>query len=373
MSTIPFIQARLFDPDETARSLEIRFQKFLRKLRTPGALPDASDSAAGVATSDDPDDWLPPESDQQPMLTAADLERIRRRAGRIIELRKQRSGLAHLRKEEQERLAVLRNGVKLIRIPSPQRADEIAAAIHAEMPWMGPATDLLWRGMRRSVSEGHPGFRMPPVLLDGPPGIGKSHWARRVGVHLGVPVTVVEATTENASFAVVGSQRGWSGAYPGRLLQTVLDSLIGNPLMIVDEIEKAGRPTSSSGIAFGLSQALLPLIEPLTARSWSCPYYQMKFDMSWIGWVLTSNSLGPLPRPLLSRLTVLKLPELTIEQLAGFAMTAGQARGLSEASLSAIAEALQSVTRRAERRPSIRTVMRMLDRAADLENKPPLM
>ena len=28
--------------------------------------------------------------------------------------------------------------------------------------------------MRRSVREGWPGLRLPPLLLDGPPGIGKS-------------------------------------------------------------------------------------------------------------------------------------------------------------------------------------------------------
>ncbi|MRX52230.1 AAA family ATPase, partial [Paracoccus sp. S-4012] len=214
---------------------------------------------------------------------------------------------------------------------------------------------------------------VPPILLDGPPGIGKSHWARSLGTLLALPVAVVEATGESASFGVVGSQRGWSGAYPGRLIQTVLDSLVGNPLIVVDEIEKAGQPTSTSGITFGLQQALLPLIEPMSARRWSCPYYQVRFDMPWVGWVLTSNSTRPLPRPLLSRLTVLRLPALTIDQLAAFAMTAGRSRGLSDASLSAIAEALRSVTSVAETRPSLRTVMRMLDRAADLENKPRLM
>ena len=62
--------------------------------------------------------------------------------------------------------------------------------------------------MRRSVREGWPGLRLPPLPLDGPPGIGKSHWARRLGKVIGAPATVIEATGDNASFGVVARYRG---------------------------------------------------------------------------------------------------------------------------------------------------------------------
>ncbi|WP_265500568.1 hypothetical protein [Paracoccus beibuensis] len=71
--------------------------------------------------------------------------------------------------------------------------------------------------MRRSVREGQPGFRLPPVILDGPPAIGKTHWARRLGDLIGAGTTVVDATSEAGSFGIVGCQRGWSGARPGRV------------------------------------------------------------------------------------------------------------------------------------------------------------
>lgn len=77
--------------------------------------------------------------------------------------------------------------------------------------------------------------------------------------------------------------------------------------MIVDEVEKAGQACSTKGHAFGLAEALLPLLEPLTARRWSCPYYQVKFDMSWVIWVMTSNDCRLLPEPLLSRCPPIRL------------------------------------------------------------------
>lgn len=95
--------------------------------------------------------------------------------------------------------------------------------------------------MRSSLRGGDPGLRQPPVLLDGPPGIGKSAWARHLGGLLGAVTTAIEATNENASFGLVGSQRSWGNAAPGRMINTILMHRVGNPVIIVDEVEKAGR------------------------------------------------------------------------------------------------------------------------------------
>lgn len=247
----------------------------------------------------------------------------------------------HLKPAERERLEALRDGVRLAAIPTEHRADELAAALHAEFPWMAPATEAVWQAMRRPVRCGEPGLRLPPLLLDGPPGIGKSHWARHLGMLLAVPSMVFEATVENASFGLVGSQRGWGNAAPGRLLNTMLQHRIGNPVVIVDEVEKAGRASSNKGQSFGLAEALLPRLEPISARAWSCPFYEVKFDMGWVIWVLTSNNWRLLPEPLLSRCPPLRLRELTLADLAGFVGREGAKRGLSGAATDAICAALE--------------------------------
>jgi hypothetical protein len=368
MSRIPFIEARFFSPKEGRFELEARLKRHLRELRCrkipaellapPEDMDDLVDSAdMGLMKSVD--------------INAGDGARIQRRVKRILELRKAASGLEHLQSDDRTRLEVLKDGTRLISIPSEHRADELAAALHEDMPWMAPATEIVWHAMRRSVREGWPGLRVPPLLLDGPPGIGKSHWARRLGELLSAPTTVIEATGENASFGIVGSQRGWGGSCPGRLIETALQSLIANPVMVVDEVEKAGRAISTKGHAFGLAEALLPLLEPLTAKRWSCPYYQVKFDMSWVIWVLTSNDCRLLPEPLLSRCPPIRLRHLTHAELKAFVRREGTKRALSETSVEAICEILSHPILQRDRL-SLRVVARMLQRAADLAHAPVL-
>lgn len=182
---------------------------------------------------------------------------------------------------------------------------------------------------------------------------------------------MIEATGENASFGIVGSQRGWGGSHPGRLIETVLQSRIANPVMIVDEVEKAGTAVSMNGHAFGLAEALLPLLEPLTAQRWSCPYYQVKFDMSWVIWVLTSNDCRLLPEPLLSRCPPIRLRHLTLAELVAFVRREGTKRNLSATSIEAICEILSHPSLR-QHQLSLRVAARMLQRAADLEQGPTL-
>ncbi len=368
MSTIPFIEALFFDPKEGRIELETRFMRHLRKLRCrriPPDLPAPPDEIDAPSEISD--------ADLMGIIRFSDDDeaRIKRRVKRILERRKAASGLEHLKRDDRERLEVLKDGARLIRVHSEHHADELAAGLHGDMSWMAPATEVVWHAMRRSVREGWPGFRMPPLLLDGPPGIGKSRYARRLGELLATSTTVIEATGENASFGIVGSQRGWGGSYPGRLIETVLQSRIANPVMVVDEIEKAGRATSTNGHAFGLAEALLPLLEPLTARRWSCPYYQVQFDMGWVIWVLTSNDCRRLPEPLLSRYPPIRLRHLTLAELLAFVRREGAKRNLSAPSIEAICKILSHPSLQCHQ-PSLRVAARMLQRAADLEQGPTL-
>lgn len=136
MATIPFIHSVFFPSNQTADQLEQRFTKHLRLLRC-GLV---ALSRSGVEM---------PEADTNELLeiriTILDRIRIHNRVSTLVKRRQEASGMRHLTQDERERLAVLADGVRLAEVPTEHRADEIAAALHDEMPWMGPATEQLWK------------------------------------------------------------------------------------------------------------------------------------------------------------------------------------------------------------------------------------
>ncbi|WP_417241824.1 AAA family ATPase [Celeribacter sp.] len=360
-SKIPFHDLTFYGELPKLRDVEGRLKAFLAKIREQAQ---QAEEDAGRITEDD---LLYPHD----LLDGADRRRIKFRAVRYLERLHSATGMYHLPEEDRVRLTPFRGGLHIACVATEHEADEIAASLHAEMPWMAPATEAVWHGLRASAREGLPGLRFDPLVLVGSPGIGKSHWARRVAHHLAVPSTMIDATGEPASFALVGSQRGWSNATPGKLMQTVLKERHGGPLVIVDEVEKSGDVQSSKGSNHMLTNALLPLLERLTAATWECPYFQIKCDMSWVNWVMTANSRQGLPEPLRSRCVVLDLPDLTIDQLRQFAETEGARRDLPDSALAALMDVFDCGAI-GNAGLSLRTVSRMLDRAQTLARQPML-
>lgn len=327
MSKFPIMHAR--SPQLSSTDIAARLTEFLtamRQQRRMKAQAEAGELASIKSDGPDDDPYVVPKDTRAVFLSNADRQAIERRAGRLHKRQITAGGLGHLNREERERLSSLDSGVGMVQIPDEHRADELAAAVHAEMPWMAAATEHAWHAMRRSVREGHAGFRLPPVILDGTPGIGKSRWAMRLGQLIGAQSTIVDATGESASFGVVGCQRGWTGAGPGRLLELILAKMSGNPILVIDELEKAGKVVSSRGSPFGLAEGLLPLLERDTAANWTCPFYRVRFNMSWVSWILLTNNVALLPDPLLSRCTIIRLKEVPLADLMRFAEREGQVR-----------------------------------------------
>ena len=276
-------------------------------------------------------------------LSDSDRLKIKRRSAAYLSAVSRRSGMDHLDPKDRARLEVFRNGAQVQPVETEHRADEIASCLHTEMPWMAPATERLLHEMRASVRNGDPAPLVRPMLLVGPPGIGKSHWSRLLGAQLSVPTTIIEATGEPAAFAVTGSQKGWGSAGPGRVLEAIMASQIANPVVVVDEIEKAGPAVSTKGQSYDLSQGLLPLLERLTAQSWSCPYYRVPFDMSWITWILTANSVNGLSAPFLSRCPPMQLSSLSMNHLISFADREGVRRQLPHDAIDAVKEVIEAI------------------------------
>lgn len=210
-------------------------------------------------------------------------------------------------------VALAQQGGKL---GGPGTEDDVyhmVAALHAESPWMRNVTAWAMKQMLRHLASGGRGFGLPPVILAGPPGIGKSHYARTLAKLAEVPVRMIDVGGGTAGFRIAGTEKGWGTEQAGIPVETLLASKVANPIMIVDEIDKAGTAVSTKGTSTSLTTSMLQMLETTTARHFECPYFRVPFDMSRVVWIMTANEVERIPAPLRDRSRLFVLPSLSAD------------------------------------------------------------
>lgn len=184
--------------------------------------------------------------------------------------------------------------------------DALAMALKLEFPNFAGAIDTLIGEAKLQRRVGQPWVCCRPKLLVGPPGVGKTRFARRFAAIAGLGYGEVSAAGAADTRALIGTARGWSSAQPCLPLLTMKRTGTANPVMCVDEVEKAGWSRHHGHI----HDVLLRLLERQSSAHWFDEALLGEADLSQITWLLTANDLAGLPAPLLSRLTVVAIAPL---------------------------------------------------------------
>lgn len=166
----------------------------------------------------------------------------------------------------------------------------------------------------RLAHAGDNGFNVMPILLLGGPGVGKTHFAKRLARMLQTDCELIGMNALSAGFVITGSSASWRGAKCGKVAERLVRGKYANPVIVLDEVEKASGSAQSDPLA-----ALYQLLEPETACAFRGEFIDVDIDASQIFWVLTANSTEGIPHPLLNRMAVYDIPAPTREQAAGIA------------------------------------------------------
>lgn len=179
----------------------------------------------------------------------------------------------------------------------------ITAHLRARAPWYAASIDLLDQQWRLQLWLGRPWIAFRPLLLVGPPGCGKSHLARMIAERSGVGHSILSLAGVADSTTVEGTPRGFTNTMPCFPALTMAQHGTANPIVVVEEVDKAGNSARHGDPV----TALLTLIEPGTAKRYWDRCLLAPVDVSHVNWILTANSLDGLPAPLLSRLDIIQI------------------------------------------------------------------
>jgi ATP-dependent Lon protease len=181
------------------------------------------------------------------------------------------------------------------------------AALYDELPNFTDALD----DVRRHVAlaqDSRDGLEVTPMLLLGLPGIGKTHFAKRLADLLGTGMSLVPMSSMTAGWLLSGSSSQWKGAKPGKVFEALVDGQYANPVIVVDEIDKASTDAQYDPLG-----ALYSLLEHDTAQHFTDEFADVAIDASQVIWITTANDERLIPEPILNRMNVYEIQPPTPE------------------------------------------------------------
>jgi ATP-dependent Lon protease len=240
----------------------------------------------------------------------------------------------------------------------------LGASLAAEFPHMRTVIDRVVGDFVLRRSAGVLGARFRPMLIVGPPGSGKTHFAKTLAARLGVPCGEIAGAGSTDDRLLRGTARGWRGAQPALPLVLVRAHRCANPIILVDEVEKAG----GSADAGAIRATLLGLLEPGAAASWFDECLIGHCDLSNVNWILTANSIEGLERSFLSRVAVVEIgrpaPETFDTLLEGILREIAASLTLTRYDLPELAdEAINTLRADFERKGDLRAMRRAAESA----------